>query len=188
MRSDETKSYIYDEAANGLTVRIPADRYEQWKKRQDEIRAGIDSEGTKDHIEEMAKQLKKSMQAPAPVAATKKPRLSVVLCFVLSALCIALAALSVYLYLTLSQRQNELAEAEKVINYAEDLFEYAESDREAAITALDNDTRIHTEGLDPDSDEYLSELVSNIPIYRGVKSNYLALFQDYCSKHWPSVQ
>ena len=32
--------YIYTTAANGLTVRIPADRYPQWKEKQDEIRAG----------------------------------------------------------------------------------------------------------------------------------------------------
>ena len=34
------QSFIYATAANGLTVRIPADRYESWKKTQDEIRAG----------------------------------------------------------------------------------------------------------------------------------------------------
>ena len=32
--------YIYTTAANGLTVRIPADWYPQWKEKQDEIRAG----------------------------------------------------------------------------------------------------------------------------------------------------
>lgn len=34
------KTYIYAEAANGMTVRIPEDKYPQWKKTQDEIRAG----------------------------------------------------------------------------------------------------------------------------------------------------
>ena len=34
------KKYIYATAANGLEVRIPADKYPQWKKAQDEIRAG----------------------------------------------------------------------------------------------------------------------------------------------------
>lgn len=34
------KKYIYATAANGMEVRIPADRYEQWRKAQDEIRAG----------------------------------------------------------------------------------------------------------------------------------------------------
>lgn len=34
------KEYIYATAANGLEVRIPADRYPQWKQAQDEIRAG----------------------------------------------------------------------------------------------------------------------------------------------------
>lgn len=36
----EKKTYIYATAANGLEVRIPADKYPQWKKAQDEIRAG----------------------------------------------------------------------------------------------------------------------------------------------------
>ena len=36
----KAKAYIYATAANGLTVRIPADRFESWKKAQDEIRAG----------------------------------------------------------------------------------------------------------------------------------------------------
>ena len=34
------KKFICATAANGLTVRIPAERYPQWKKAQDEIRAG----------------------------------------------------------------------------------------------------------------------------------------------------
>lgn len=34
------KQYIYATAANGITVRIPAEKYEAWKKAQDEIRAG----------------------------------------------------------------------------------------------------------------------------------------------------
>ena len=34
------ETYIYDTAANGMTVRIPLSRYEAWKKAQDEIRAG----------------------------------------------------------------------------------------------------------------------------------------------------
>lgn len=34
------KKYIYAEAANGLTVRIPAERYPQWKAVQEEIKAG----------------------------------------------------------------------------------------------------------------------------------------------------
>jgi hypothetical protein len=31
---------VYATAANGLEVRIPKDKYPQWKKRQDELRAG----------------------------------------------------------------------------------------------------------------------------------------------------
>ena len=31
----EKKKYLYVEAANGLTVRIPAGKYTQWKKAQE---------------------------------------------------------------------------------------------------------------------------------------------------------
>ena len=31
----EKKKYLYVEAANGLTVRIPAEKYTQWKKAQE---------------------------------------------------------------------------------------------------------------------------------------------------------
>ena len=34
------KKFIYATAANGLTVRVPAERYEQWKKAQEELKAG----------------------------------------------------------------------------------------------------------------------------------------------------
>ena len=34
------KAYIYDIAANGMEVRIPADQYESWKAAQDRIRRG----------------------------------------------------------------------------------------------------------------------------------------------------
>ena len=36
----KTKKYIYATAANGMEVRIPADRYPQWKKAQDAQRQG----------------------------------------------------------------------------------------------------------------------------------------------------
>lgn len=32
--------FIYATAANGLTVRIPAENFDRWQKAQDEIRAG----------------------------------------------------------------------------------------------------------------------------------------------------
>jgi hypothetical protein len=38
------KKYIYATAANGLEVRIPADRYPQWKAEQDKIKAGQSKE------------------------------------------------------------------------------------------------------------------------------------------------
>lgn len=34
------KAYVYAEAANGLTVRIPLDKYDEWKEAQDRIRRG----------------------------------------------------------------------------------------------------------------------------------------------------
>ena len=34
------KAYLYVEAANGLMVRIPKDRYPEWKAAQDRIRNG----------------------------------------------------------------------------------------------------------------------------------------------------
>lgn len=41
MRTQQSKGpYIYARAANGMLVRIPADKYQSWKKAQDEIRAG----------------------------------------------------------------------------------------------------------------------------------------------------
>ena len=38
--AQKKQAYIYDTAYNGLTVRIPADKYEQWKARQEEYRSG----------------------------------------------------------------------------------------------------------------------------------------------------
>ena len=35
-----SKAYIYATAANEMTVRIPKDKYPQWKAAQDKIRAG----------------------------------------------------------------------------------------------------------------------------------------------------
>lgn len=32
--------YIYATAANGMEVRIPAEKYPEWQKAQEEIRAG----------------------------------------------------------------------------------------------------------------------------------------------------
>ena len=34
------KAYVYATAANGLEVRIPKDRYPEWKAEQDRIRNG----------------------------------------------------------------------------------------------------------------------------------------------------
>ena len=35
--------YVYDKAANGMTVRIPADKYPQWKLQQEKLKAGEDT-------------------------------------------------------------------------------------------------------------------------------------------------
>ena len=51
------KQYIYATAANGITVRIPAEKYEAWKKAQDEIRAG-----RKGDTSQTAKQLRSIME------------------------------------------------------------------------------------------------------------------------------
>lgn len=37
---DNQRSYIYATAANGMEVRIPADKYDSWKEAQDRIRRG----------------------------------------------------------------------------------------------------------------------------------------------------
>ena len=37
---NQNRTYVYAEAANGLTVRVPLDRYDEWKETQDRIRRG----------------------------------------------------------------------------------------------------------------------------------------------------
>ena len=46
------QQFIYATAANGLEVRIPADKYPQWKAEQDKIRSGQSKED-----QQMVKQL-----------------------------------------------------------------------------------------------------------------------------------
>lgn len=38
--TEQPKAYIYVEAANGMTVRIPADKYDDWKAAQERIKRG----------------------------------------------------------------------------------------------------------------------------------------------------
>lgn len=52
------KKYIYAKAANGMTVRIPAEKYPAWKKVQDEIRAGK----TPDSLRKMQEQLTSALE------------------------------------------------------------------------------------------------------------------------------
>ena len=60
------KEYIYDVAANGITVRIPADQYDSWKAAQDRIRNGnrvtIDPETSK----RLAELMKSKAEQSAP--------------------------------------------------------------------------------------------------------------------------
>lgn len=35
------REFIYATAANGMTVRIPAENFERWQAAQDQIRAGM---------------------------------------------------------------------------------------------------------------------------------------------------
>ena len=50
------KRYVYDEAANGLMVRIPLDQYDQWKEAQDRLRRGERS--ASEETRRMAQRLK----------------------------------------------------------------------------------------------------------------------------------
>jgi hypothetical protein len=52
------KKYIYSKAANGMTVRIPAEKYPAWKKAQDEIRAGRIPDSVRKMEEQLASALK----------------------------------------------------------------------------------------------------------------------------------
>lgn len=49
--------FIYATAANGLTVRIPAEQYGSWKAEQDKIRAG-----TSKADQQMVEQLRSFME------------------------------------------------------------------------------------------------------------------------------
>ena len=46
------KKYIYATAANGMTVRVPADRFEEWKQAQEKIRTGqpVDTKETQEQL------------------------------------------------------------------------------------------------------------------------------------------
>lgn len=55
----EEKGYLYAEAANGLMVRVPEDRYEDWKKEQDEIRA--EEERKRQRKRQHAEELREAM-------------------------------------------------------------------------------------------------------------------------------
>ena len=52
------QAYIYATAANGLEVRIPADRYPQWKAAQDRIRQGQTDNSTADTAKRLAELMK----------------------------------------------------------------------------------------------------------------------------------
>lgn len=52
------QDFVYDTATNGFTVRIPADKYAQWKVKQEEHKTGrsSDTEGMSKKLQEMFKQ------------------------------------------------------------------------------------------------------------------------------------
>ena len=52
------KAYIYVEAYNGATVRIPKDKYHEWKATQEKLKAGE----TVPEVQQMAKQLASLMK------------------------------------------------------------------------------------------------------------------------------
>ncbi|MBR2478954.1 MAG: hypothetical protein IKB47_00935 [Clostridia bacterium] len=52
------RAYIYATAANGMEVRIPTDRYEQWKAAQDRIRQGQTDNSTSDTAKCLAELMK----------------------------------------------------------------------------------------------------------------------------------
>ena len=53
----QEKMYIYAEAHNGLTVRVPMDRYDEWKKRQEEYKNGTRKADPK-VVEQLLKRMK----------------------------------------------------------------------------------------------------------------------------------
>ncbi len=52
------RAYVYATAANGINVRIPADKYDEWKKEQDRIRRGEKVETDPETVERLAALMK----------------------------------------------------------------------------------------------------------------------------------
>lgn len=52
------RSYIYATAANGINVRIPAEKYDEWKEEQDNIRRGKKVETDPETVERLAALMK----------------------------------------------------------------------------------------------------------------------------------
>ncbi len=56
-KSVKQRKFMYVKAANGLTVRIPAENYDRWKAEQDKLKAGEDEPDRK-----MLEQLRSLME------------------------------------------------------------------------------------------------------------------------------
>lgn len=52
------KKYIYDQASNGMTVRIPADQYIEWKKTQEAISRGERTSNSQEMVEKLTAMFK----------------------------------------------------------------------------------------------------------------------------------
>ena len=52
------KTYVYATAANGLEVRIPKDKYPEWKAAQDKLRAGEKSADSSQIAKQLASLMK----------------------------------------------------------------------------------------------------------------------------------
>ena len=64
-KEDETvKSYVYAESANGLMVRIPKDRYPQWKATQDRIKAGENVEPDPEIVRQLCSLMENRQDSP----------------------------------------------------------------------------------------------------------------------------
>lgn len=58
------KTYIYDTAYNGVTVRVPAEKYEAWKKEQELYKSG--KKQPPESAQQMAQELMKLLKKQKP--------------------------------------------------------------------------------------------------------------------------
>ena len=58
----QKRTYVYDEAANGMLVRIPLDKYDKWKETQEKLRQG--DPATLEQVQKSAERLMASVGEP----------------------------------------------------------------------------------------------------------------------------